>query len=345
AAGRAQAVLAQRQHGLGPAHGQRPRRALAPQRQRLAAAFVVVADQGDAGGALGQPGIARCAARGLQVPVGGLVHATGLGGEFAGQGRGHGVHLRLPLGPGQRRRGGKAGAQQQRNGEKTQDHGHLERPGRKMSAASPTSISQAPEPGTPDVPPGSPPSKRLFALGINHQTAPVALRERVTFAEDAIVPALAQLRALPRVREVALLSTCNRTELYAVIEGDDGTSLVDWLATHPTGSDNLHAYLYRHQDGDAARHLFRVATGLDSLVLGEPQILGQVKHAWTLARTAGTLGGQLDRLFQHAFVTAKRARTETRIGNSPVSVASVAVRLAQESFAQPSDSTVLLIGA
>jgi glutamyl-tRNA reductase len=188
------------------------------------------------------------------------------------------------------------------------------------------------------------PSMSLFVLGINHQTAPVALRERVAFDDDAVAPALAGLHALPQVREVALLSTCNRTELYAVTD-DDGQSLADWLATHPADSGDLHAYLYRHRDGDAVRHLFRVATGLDSLVLGEPQILGQVKHAWAAARGAGTLGGQLDRLFQHAFVTAKRARTETRIGNSPVSVASVAVRLAQESFAQPSDSTVLLIGA
>src|SRR3546814_9959799 len=99
------------------------------------------------------------------------------------------------------------------------------------------------------------------------------------------------------------------------------------------------------RDGDGVRHVCRVATGLDSLVRGEPQILGQVKHAWATAREAGTLGGQLDRVFQRAFVAAKRARTETRIGNSPVSVASVAVRLAQDSFAQPSDSTVLLIGA
>ncbi|HVI57243.1 MAG TPA: glutamyl-tRNA reductase, partial [Luteimonas sp.] len=173
---------------------------------------------------------------------------------------------------------------------------------------------------------------------------PVALRERVAFADDAVAPALARLKALPQVREVALLSTCNRTELYAVTD-DDGGVLADWLATHPSESGDLHAYLYRHQDGDAVRHLFRVATGLDSLVLGEPQILGQVKHAWALAREAGALGGQLDRLFQHAFVTAKRARTETRIGNSPVSVASLAVRLAQESFAQPADSTVLLVGA
>ena len=192
----------------------------------------------------------------------------------------------------------------------------------------------------------------LFVLGINHQTAPVALRERVAFDDDAVAPALADLHALPQVREVALLSTCNRTELYAVTD-DDGQSLAEWLATHPTDSGDprsgrgqaLHAYLYRHRDGDAVRHLFRVATGLDSLVLGEPQILGQVKQAWAAARGAGTLGGQLDRLFQHAFVTAKRARTETRIGSSPVSVASLAVRLAQESFARPDDSVVLLIGA
>jgi len=184
----------------------------------------------------------------------------------------------------------------------------------------------------------------LLAIGINHQTAPVALRERVAFAGDALPGALATLRRLPQVREVALLSTCNRTELYAVAD-DDGRALCDWLATHPEDSGDLHAYLYRHSEGDAVRHLFRVATGLDSLVLGEPQITGQVKQAWAAARAAGTLGGRLDRLFQHAFVTAKRARTETRIGNSPVSMASVAVRLAEDSFARPEDSVVLLIGA
>ncbi|WP_425603262.1 glutamyl-tRNA reductase [Luteimonas endophytica] len=188
----------------------------------------------------------------------------------------------------------------------------------------------------------------IFALGINHQSAPVALRERVAFAEGALPQALAAVRALPQVREAVLLSTCNRTELYAVAD-DDGSSLSDWLATHPgdgaAGTGDLHAYLYRHRDRDAVRHLFRVATGLDSLVLGEPQILGQVKQAWAAARAAGTLGSQLDRLFQHAFVTAKRARSETRIGSSPVSVASVAVRLAQESFTRLSDATVLLIGA
>lgn len=185
---------------------------------------------------------------------------------------------------------------------------------------------------------------QLLVLGINHETAPVAVRERVAFADEALPQALAALQAMPQVHEVALLSTCNRTELYAIAD-DGGETLGDWLATHPGDASGLHAYLYRHVDGEAARHLFRVATGLDSLVLGEPQILGQVKQAWVAARSAGTLGGRLDRLFQHAFSTAKRARTDTRIGASPVSVASTAVRLLQESFARPSDATVLLIGA
>ena len=184
----------------------------------------------------------------------------------------------------------------------------------------------------------------LHVLGINHQTAPVALREKVAFAPDALGPALAALRALPQVHEAVLLSTCNRTELYAHSD-DDGQALADWLATHPDAGAELHAYLYRHRDADAVRHLFRVASGLDSLVLGEPQILGQVKQAWAASREAGALGGQLDRLFQQAFATAKRARTDTRIGANPVSVASTAVRLAQDSFARLSESTVLLIGA
>ena len=186
---------------------------------------------------------------------------------------------------------------------------------------------------------------QLLALGINHETAPVAVRERVAFADEALPQALHALKALPQVHEVALLSTCNRTELYAAVDEGGEATLADWLATHPGDAAGLHAYLYRHADREAARHLFRVASGLDSLVLGEPQILGQVKQAWAAARTAGTLGSRLDRLFQHAFTTAKRARTETRIGASPVSVASTAVRLLQESFARPSEATVLLIGA
>ncbi len=191
---------------------------------------------------------------------------------------------------------------------------------------------------------------RLHVLGINHQTAPVALREKVAFAPEALAPALASLRALPGVSEVVLLSTCNRTEVYAHTPGDED-GVVDWLMAHPgSGSEiapgpELRGYLYRHSDADAVRHLFRVASGLDSLVLGEPQILGQVKQAWAAARAAGALGGALDRLFQQAFATAKHARTDTRIGAHPVSVASTAVHLAQRSFARLDESTVLLIGA
>ncbi|MGY3263983.1 glutamyl-tRNA reductase [Lysobacter sp. HA35] len=184
----------------------------------------------------------------------------------------------------------------------------------------------------------------FHVIGLNHATAPVDVRERVAFAGDALNGALDELRAMPQVSEAALLSTCNRTELY-VESDDDGDALAQWLATRSSVGPDLFTYLYRHRDADAVRHLFRVATGLDSLVLGEPQILGQVKDAWATARAAGTLGTRLDRLFQHAFSTAKRARTDTRIGANPVSVASTAVKLAQESFAPLDTSTVLLIGA
>lgn len=180
----------------------------------------------------------------------------------------------------------------------------------------------------------------LWVLGLNHQTAPVGLRERVAFDAAALPAALSSLRALPDVSEAAVLSTCNRTELYAIAE--NGRSLDDWLATHAEGLDG---YLYRHSDADAVRHLFRVATGLDSMVLGEPQILGQVKEAWVAARANGALGNGLDRLFQQTFAVAKRVRTDTRVGANPVSVASTAVRLAQNSFARLDESTVLLIGA
>ena len=180
----------------------------------------------------------------------------------------------------------------------------------------------------------------LWVLGLNHQTAPVELRERLAFNADALPGALASLRALPGVEEAALLSTCNRTELYAV--APDSGVLTAWLDRH--GQD-VEAYLYRHRDAEAVRHLFRVATGLDSMVLGEPQILGQVKDAWATARSEHALGHQLDRLFQQTFAVAKRARTDTRIGANPVSMASTAVRLAQNAFARLSESTVLLVGA
>jgi glutamyl-tRNA reductase len=186
----------------------------------------------------------------------------------------------------------------------------------------------------------------LLALGLNHQTAPVALREQVAFADDALPEALRSLRALPGVDEAALLSTCNRTELYLEVAPESEPAVLDWLAAHHRlGRDALRSYLYRHADADAVRHLFRVATGLDSLVLGEPQILGQVKEAWQAARAAGALKTPLDRLFQQCFAVAKRVRTDTRIGAHPVSVAYASVRLAQQVFAELDQATVLLIGA
>jgi glutamyl-tRNA reductase len=186
----------------------------------------------------------------------------------------------------------------------------------------------------------------LIALGLNHQTAPVALRERVAFGDDAVVPALRGLTAQQGIREALILSTCNRTEIYCHVEAGAEATPAQWLHQHhglTTGK--LDEFLYRHDDQAAVRHLFRVATGLDSLVLGEPQILGQVKQAYHRAREAGVLSAALDRLLQNAFAVAKRVRTDTRIGANPVSVAFAAVRLAQQVFADLSRSTVLLIGA
>lgn len=186
----------------------------------------------------------------------------------------------------------------------------------------------------------------LIALGLNHQTAPVSLREQIAFSGDRTGLALRELLALPGVREAALLSTCNRTELYASVDEGHADSAVAWLARHHgLGEGMLRDYLYHHVDADAVRHLFRVATGLDSLVLGEPQILGQVKEAWSMAREASALRTPMDRLFQQCFSVAKRVRTDTRIGANPVSVAFAGVRLAQQVFAELDTATVMLVGA
>lgn len=186
----------------------------------------------------------------------------------------------------------------------------------------------------------------LFVLGINHRSAPLAWRERVAFGEDAARVALPALTALPGVNEAALVNTCNRTEVITRIERGHEATVTQWLHDHQAlAPGSLDEFLYRHADADAARHLFRVASGLDSMVLGEPQILGQLKDAWRQAHEAGTLGASLERLFQHSFSIAKRVRTETAIGRHPVSVAYCAVRLAQESFTDLANATVLLIGA
>ncbi|MBP6626479.1 MAG: glutamyl-tRNA reductase [Arenimonas sp.] len=186
----------------------------------------------------------------------------------------------------------------------------------------------------------------LLALGLNHQSAPLALRERISLDAGQLPAALAALGALPGVEEAALLSTCNRTEVYAHVAAGSETSVAHWLARHHgLAPDALSAYLYAHHDDQAVRHLFRVATGLDSMVLGEPQILGQVKEAWQAARGQHALRTPLDRMFQQCFSVAKRVRTDTRIGAHPVSVAYAAVRLARQVFSELDRATVLLVGA
>jgi glutamyl-tRNA reductase len=186
----------------------------------------------------------------------------------------------------------------------------------------------------------------LVALGLNHQTAPVALRERVAFPAEATSPALVELLAEPGVHEAAILSTCNRTELYCSVAAGAEAVPAAWLHRHQDLTRaRIDEFLYRHHDADAVRHLFRVATGLESMILGEPQILGQVKDAYALAREAQALKAPLERLFQNTFAVAKRVRSETRIGANTVSVAFTAVRLAERVFADLREACVLLIGA
>lgn len=186
----------------------------------------------------------------------------------------------------------------------------------------------------------------IFALGINHKTAPVALREQLTFAPAQLPAALAELRSLPGIDEAAIVSTCNRTELWWASERFGTHTVEAWLGNYRDLSDDaVRACLYMYADSDAVRHLFRVACGLDSMVLGEPQILGQLKQAYRDAQEAGAAGPTLSRAFQHAFSVAKQVRTDTGIGASPVSVAFAAVRLAQQIFTNFHNHTALLIGA
>lgn len=186
----------------------------------------------------------------------------------------------------------------------------------------------------------------LLALGLNHTTAPLAVREQLAFPTDKLGEYLLDLIALPGLREAAILSTCNRTELYCATEQPDHQLLICWLAqTKNLPASTFEPYLYVRTDAEFIRHLFRVACGLDSMVLGEPQILGQIKTAYRAALQVGALGKILHRLFQHTFSAAKKVRTDTAIGTSPVSVAFAAVRLAQQIFADLGKQTALLIGA
>ncbi len=186
----------------------------------------------------------------------------------------------------------------------------------------------------------------LVTYGINHTTAPVAVREQLSFDADNLPLALSSLMSNDNVIEAVIVSTCNRTEIYCHLNQDCDSNVLLWLHNFQQQTLELSpSYFYRYEGYEAVRHLYRVACGLDSLVLGEPQILGQLKTAYTQAVNAQALGKSLGRLFQHAFAVAKQVRTDTAIGNSPVSVAFAAVSLAKQIFGNLADSTALLIGA
>lgn len=188
----------------------------------------------------------------------------------------------------------------------------------------------------------------LFALGINHKTASVSLREKIAFSPEAMTEGLQSLQKLPSVNGGVVLSTCNRTELYLSVSSHDDIKdeVLNWLCDfHQLPAEEVETSLYCYEDESAITHLMRVSSGLDSLVLGEPQILGQVKKAFFVSQDSKALSGELERLFQKAFSVAKRVRTETEIGASAVSVAFAACALARQIFESLSTLKVLLVGA
>ena len=188
----------------------------------------------------------------------------------------------------------------------------------------------------------------VITFGLNHVSAPVSVRERVTMPLEVLKPALDGLRATfgSSVKEAAILSTCNRTEIYCAAEPHVGAGLADWMAQfNRLESRSLQPHLYQYHHNDAVRHAFRVASGLDSMVLGEPQILGQMKDAVRAAEQAGALGTLLHQLFQRTFAVAKEVRSQTAIGAHSVSMAAAAVRLAERVFGDLSETRVLFIGA
>ncbi len=184
----------------------------------------------------------------------------------------------------------------------------------------------------------------LYALGLNHATAPLQVREMVAFQMETLGSALRDLIGSPKVKEAAILSTCNRTEVY--FHGSDPEPVMGWLEEfHRVPKASLSPYMYTLPQDRAVPHAFRVASGLDSVVLGEPQILGQMKQAVRTAEAAGSLGLVLNRLFQRTFAVAKDVRTHTDIGSASISMAAAAVRLAERIFPSIAEQRVLLIGA
>jgi glutamyl-tRNA reductase len=186
---------------------------------------------------------------------------------------------------------------------------------------------------------------RLQILGLNHNTAPIEIREQVVFAGDEVNRACERLTDIDGVEEAVLLSTCNRTEFYVITSDGGRDRLQDWLRDERSLDPGFVNSLFTLDTEEAIRHVFRVACGLDSMVLGETQVLGQLKDAFRAGQQAGTVGQHLGRLFQHTFSVAKKVRTDTEIGANPVSVASASVRLAQQFFAGFEKHTALLVGA
>lgn len=186
----------------------------------------------------------------------------------------------------------------------------------------------------------------LLIVGVNHQTAPVALREKVAFTPDQLGPALDDLKRHQNLSELSVLSTCNRTEIYTIATAEQAANIIQWLASyHDESEEDLLGCVYTHYGAAALKHLMRVAVGLDSMILGEPQILGQLKESFSKANEFKTLGPQLNRISQNTYRVAKAVRTETSIGESTVSAASTAVELASQLFANLADCNALLVGA
>jgi glutamyl-tRNA reductase len=184
----------------------------------------------------------------------------------------------------------------------------------------------------------------LLILGVNHASAPIQIREHLAIADETLPQALRSLTDLAPISEAAIVSTCNRIEIYCSV---DSSAQGEQVLTDfkQLAIEQLQPYLYSHSDEDVAKHLFRVGSGLDSMVLGEPQILGQLKQAYTKAAGTETLGKDLNQLFQQCFNVAKKVRTHTAIGANPVSVASTAVSLAKQIFADLGEQRALFIGA
>lgn len=200
------------------------------------------------------------------------------------------------------------------------------------------------------------PAMSLITLGLNHKTTPLELREKLAFTPQNLREALNSLVKVSGISEAAILSTCNRTELYCALHAEnhadqstvnsDDQQLIEWFSSfHGLKAAELRGHLYIHGHKQTIRHAMEVASGLDSMILGEPQIAGQMKQAYITASHEGTIGQLLSRLFQHSFSVAKQVRTDTAIGSSPVSVAFAATSLARQIFGDLNDSTAMMIGA